>query len=152
MAKATQTATDICDATDIAHITWPTDSPKKHDLQMATSDSTYPDTRMSPKRWRNQNNSNTNEYSSKLWPRSLNRKPYRQSATCTFRNGVRPLRGQKRHNYSLPFRLYTSLLYYNVTNWTTGAASSETLSSPIRLEPVQKLPYPFTTTHWGSND
>ena len=104
-----------------------------HDLQMATSHKAYPETRVSPKRWRNQNNSNTNECSSKLWPRLLNRNPYRQSE-CVLSGG------KKRHNYSLPFRLYTSHLYYNVTNWTTGTASSETLSSPIRLEPVQSYP------------
>ena len=57
-----------------------------HDLQMATSHKAYPETRVSPKRWRNQNNSNTNECSSKLWPRLLNRNPYRQSE-CVLSGG-----------------------------------------------------------------
>jgi len=80
-----------------------------HDLQMATSHKAYPETRVSPKRWRNQNNSNTNECSSKLWPRLLNRKPLSPIGHLYISKRSAVISGgKKRHNYSLPFRLYTS--------------------------------------------
>src|SRR5690348_8845686 len=55
---------------------------------------------------------------------------------------------QKGTNYSLPFRLYASLLFFLLSIMLQAGQralpSSEALSSPVRLEPVQKLPYPFT--------